>query len=216
MLHSLLHHPRLHPHLSHFITSSSSSSSLYSSLPLLLLLLILHHLFGLLYNLLILLLRLPPPSLLLLLLFSPLLSFLILSFLSTLRHVRLVAPPFCISARCSFYSPTAGLYLAPSSSHLAPVTDASYEIFSWSAPFCPYTLSVHYVLLYSTFCFYPSDLPLSFSHVSTLPYAVLVSWLAPSPFMLYRSTRANEPRSSLKRCLLDPLITRWRARLHGV
>lgn len=142
--------------------------------------------------------------------------FLILSFLSTLRHVRLVAPPFCISARCSFYSPTAGLYLAPSSSHLAPVPDALYEIFSWSAPFCPYTLSVHYVLLYSTFCFYPSDLPLSFSHVSTLSYAVLVSWLAPSPFMLYRSTRANEPRSSLKRCLLDPLITRWRARLHGV
>lgn len=140
MLHSLLHHPRLHPHLSHFIASSSSLSSLYSSLPLLLLLLILHHLFGLLYNLLILLLRLPPPSLLLLLLFSLLLLFLILSFLSTLRHVRLVAPPFCISARCSFYSPTAGLYLAPSSSHLAPVPDASYEIFSWSAPFCPYTL----------------------------------------------------------------------------
>lgn len=140
MLHSLLHHPRLHPHLSHFIASSSSLSSLYPSLPLLLLLLILHHLFGLFYNLLILLLRLPPPSLLLLLLFSPLLLFLILSFLFTLRHVRLVAPPFCISARCSFYSPTAGLYLAPSSSHLTPVPDASYEIFSWSAPFCPYTL----------------------------------------------------------------------------
>lgn len=72
--------------------------------------------------------------------FLPCCFFLILSFLFTLRHVRLVAPPFCISARCSFYSPTAGLYLAPSSSHLTPVPDASYEIFSWSAPFCPYTL----------------------------------------------------------------------------
>jgi len=31
-----------------------------------------------------------------------------------------------------------------------------------------------------------------------------------------RALPASQARGSLKRCLLDPLITRWRARLHGV
>lgn len=183
---SLLHHPRLHPHL-YFLLSSFPCFSI----------------------------------IVLLFAFFSVFSIIFLYYYHVYPHHCHYYYYYSSLSCSSFFNLLISLFysclLAPSASLRPPASSSSFpaprmKYFPGAHAFLPLPLSFS---LGSPRAFIIPRvlLLLSFPRVSSSPLALSLSPWVDLSFFLHE---VNEPRSSLKRCLLDPLITRWRTRLHGV